>query len=58
MNEYFNRDLKKQYSWLPRGATNSIINTVTTGRCSMISAIISNGEFLWLIVENTGNSEK
>ena len=49
--------MKKQYSWLQRGATCSIINTVTTGRCSMISAIISNGEFLCLIVENTGNSE-
>ena len=56
MNEYFNRDLKKQYSWLPRGATNSIIYTVTTGRCSMISEIISNGEIICLIVENTGNS--
>ena len=29
-----------------------------TGRCSMISAIFLNGEFLWLIRENTGNSKK
>ena len=29
----FNRDLKKQYSWLPKGITSPIINTIATGRC-------------------------
>ena len=54
----FNRDLKKQYSWLPKGITSPIINTIATGRCWMITAIWSNGEFLSLIVNNTGNSSK
>ena len=54
----FNRDLKKQYSWLPKGITSPIINTIATGRCWMITSILSNGEFLSLIFNNTGNSSK
>ena len=57
-SEYFNRDLKRQYSWLPKGVTSSIICTVATGMWSMISAILSNEEFLFLITENTGNAQK
>ena len=58
MNECFNRDLKRQYSWLPKGITSSIICTVATGRWSIISAILSNGEFLSLITDDTGNANK
>ena len=47
-----------QYSWLPKGVTNSIICTVASGRWSIISAILSNGEFLCLITDVTGNSKK
>ena len=54
----FNRDLKRLYSWLPKGVTNSIICSIATGRWSMISAILSNGEFLCIIVEDTGNSKR
>ena len=57
-SEYFNRNLKRQYSWIPKGATSSIICTVATRIWSMISAILSNGEFLCLITENTGNARK
>ena len=56
-SEYFNRDLKRQYSWLSKGVTSSIICTVATGMWSMISAILSKGEFLCLITENTGNAQ-
>ena len=58
MNVHFNIDLKRQYSWLPKGVTNYIIWTTITGRWSMFVSILSNGEFLWLIVDNTGNSDK
>ena len=56
-SEYFNRDLKRQYSWLPKGVKSSIICTVATGIWSMIFAILSNEEFLCLITENTGNAQ-
>ena len=58
MNECFNRYLKRQYSWLPKGITSSIICTVAIGRWSIISAILSNGEFLCLITDDTGNANK
>ena len=58
MNVHFNRDLKRQYSWFPKWVTNYIIWTTITGRWSMFASILSNGEFLWLIVDNTGNSDK
>ena len=58
MNDPFNRDLKRQYSWLPKGSTNAVICTFATGNWSMITAIVSNGEFLWTIIEETGNTNK
>ena len=58
MNVHYNRDLKRQYSWLPKGVTNSIIWTTIARRWSMFASILSNGEFLWLIVDDTGNSDK
>ena len=54
MNDLFKRDLKQYYSWLPKGTTNPIINTTVTGRCSMITRIFSNGQFLSLVVNDTG----
>ena len=56
-SEYFNRDLKRQYSWLSKGVTSSIICTVAAGMWSMISAILANWEFLCLITENKGNAQ-
>ena len=58
MNECFNRDLKKQYSWLFKAITCSIICTVATGRWSIISAILSNGELFCSITDHTGNANK
>ena len=54
----FNRDLKQSYSWLPKGITSQIINTVATGRWSIIAAVLSNGEFLAIVFDDTGNAEK
>ena len=58
MNEYYNRDLKRQYNWLPKGITSSIICTVAAGRWSIILSILSNGEFLCLITDDIGNANK
>ena len=46
------------YSWLPRGVSSSIINTLIQGRCSLIAAWLSSGEFLGIIVSDTENSKK
>ena len=58
MNEYFNRNLNRQYSWLPKGVTSSVVWPTITGRWSTISWILSNNEFLSLIVDDTGDSNK
>ena len=50
---WFNRDLKKNYSWLPKGCTGSIINLNTKGFCSIIVALFSNGEYILQIVAST-----
>ena len=39
MNAVFNRDLKNNYSWLPKGVAGKIINKTITGRCTLISSI-------------------
>ena len=52
-NEAFNRDLKSNYSWLPKGITSKIINKNTTGRCTLIASIFSDGNFFCMIVEDT-----
>ena len=41
-----------------QGLTISVVSTFVTGRWSMISAIMQNGEFIWLIIEDTGNTKK
>ena len=46
----FNRDLKQNYSWLPRGITSRIINIVATGRWFIIATVLNNEEFLSIII--------
>ena len=54
MSALFNRAIKRNYSWLPVGKTSSIINSLTWGSCWIISAVLTNGEFLSIILEDTG----
>ena len=42
----FNRNLTNSYSWLPKSATHPIINIQGKGRWSMITAFLSNGQYL------------
>ena len=58
MNAPFNINIKREYSWLQRGITSSIINTSAQGSCTIISGILSNGEFLCMILDGTRDSDK
>ena len=58
MNAHFSHNLKQEYIWLPRGVTSQIINTTASGIYSIITAIMSNGDFLSLFLEDTGDSDK
>ena len=52
MNEYFNWELKNEYSWLPKEITSLIMNIAATGRWSMLSALLSNREFISFLTNN------
>ena len=56
MSLVFSRSLKQNYSWLPKGIGNQIINTKYYGTWSLIAGICSDGQFLWMIVHWTVNS--
>ena len=49
----FNRKLVNNYSWLPKSKTTSIINIEASGRWSMITAFLSNGQFIALLFNST-----
>ena len=53
-----NRDLKCWYSWLPIGKTSKIINNRTNGRWTMISSIFSDGNYFWMITNDTVSSNE
>ena len=53
----FNRDLKMEYSWLPKGRTSAIINQIYRGSKSMINAFWSDGECIWVILNENVNSD-
>ena len=57
MKPVFNRSLKSNYSWLPIGKTNSIININAKGRWSVVVGLWSDGEFLIQIFNSTVTSD-
>ena len=44
--QVFNRSLTNNYSWMPKGVINSILNINVKGRWSIIAAIWIDREFL------------
>ena len=56
MKLVFNHNLVNSYSWLPKGITSSIININSKGRCSVVAAILSNGEYILQIFKSTIDS--
>ena len=47
---------KKNYSWLPIGSSNPILNDKWIGRTSIIFGLVSNGDRLWINVDETTKS--
>ena len=53
----FTRSVKWDYSWLPKDKSHPIINSSWIGRASMIFAILSNWEWIWMLKSGTIKSE-
>ena len=56
MSQASNKEIKKEYSWLPKGITSQIINQHYSGRKSLIARSWSDGEFMWAMLNKTVNS--
>ena len=57
MSLVFNKDLRMDYSWLPKGITSAIINQIHSGSKGLIAAFWSDGEFICACLNQTVNSE-
>ena len=53
----FNRNTKREYSCLPKGRTSSIWNMNSSGWLSMIAGILSNGDYLLFVFNQTTESD-
>ena len=56
MSQTSNKDIKKEYGWLPKGIISQIINQLYSGSKSLIAESWSNGEFVWAMLNETVNS--
>ena len=56
-NLAFSRDLKQNYSWLPKGSISQVINLNISGTWSIIAGIWLDGQFLWMLVHSTVDSK-
>ena len=54
----FSRSVKSCYSWLPKGSSNGIINDYLSGRIMMICAILTNGHWLSLLLQDIATSKE
>ena len=55
---FFNRDLKQHYSWLTKDTKNSINIYNSYWEMFYDYGIFSNGQFLSLVVNDTGNIDR
>ena len=53
---HFGREIKVNQSWLPVGDRYPIINTTFKSSSSMIFALASNGDWIWMCMHGTTNS--
>lgn len=49
----FGRAVKSNYSWLPMNKSNGIVNVTAHGRTSMVCALLSNGGWMCLLIDDT-----
>ena len=54
---WYNRTVKQNYSWLPKGRSERIINDRWQGRAITIFALMSSGDWVALIGNKTTNSD-
>ena len=54
----YSRSVKTEYSWLPRGRSNPIINSRYFGRACLIFALWVDGEWIWLLSNETTTAAK
>ena len=54
----FDRSVKRQFSWLPKGKNLPIINDKLKGRASLILATWNTGEWIGMVVLGTVDSDK
>ena len=52
----YGRSIKRDYSWLPVGVSNPILNINWAGRASIVFGLISTGSWLWMGVDETVKS--
>ena len=50
MNQVFNKDIKMEYSWLPKGITSSVVNQIHSSTKSMLTSFCSGGEYIWVLI--------
>ena len=53
----FNRSVKLNYSWLSINKSSGIVNAEAQGRTTMILALLSNGDWMWVMVDETVTSQ-
>ena len=49
----FSRSVKSNYFWLPSNRSSGIVNVTAQGRTSMIWALLSNGSWMWTLMDDT-----
>ena len=52
----FTNSTKTEYSWLPKGKNNPIVNVWWSGRAVVLFALMSTGDWIWYISNKTTNS--
>ena len=53
----FSRSVKSNYFWLPINKSSGIVNVDAQGRTTMIWGLLSSGDRIWLMVDDTVNSQ-
>ena len=49
----FSRDVRRDYSWLPRGKGGEILNTEISNKTNLVLSVFPNGSWIWFIKDGT-----
>ena len=53
----YGRSIRNNYSWLPKSQNSGIINTMWSGRLTLIWGLASNGDWIWMSTNMTTTTE-